>query len=111
MILGKDNPDACGWWRVCSDCASMVSNVGANVEYYKYSKEYKETGVSDLPEHVLKCVHDWDKHSLVGELCRKNNAIFDWMKCTECGCFGKRFGVGQHGVVDLSVEIDLSCSR
>jgi hypothetical protein len=89
----------------------MVSNVGANVEYYKYSKEYKEAGLSNLPEHIIECDHEWDKHSLVGEYCRKREGIFDWMKCTKCGCFGKRFGIGQHGVVDLSVEIDLSCSR
>jgi len=111
FVSKEENPDACGWWRVCSYCARMVSNVGATVEYYKYSKEYKEATVSSLPEHVQECVHEWNKHSLVSELCRKNDAIFDWMKCTKCGCFGKRFGVGQYGIVDLSMEIDLSCSR
>lgn len=109
-VSKEDNPDACGWWRVCSECADMVSNVGADVNYYKYSAEYKARlrGVaSDIPD----CSHEWEKHSLVGEFDKKRQGVFDWMKCTKCGCFGKRFGLGQREVVDLSTEIDLSCSR
>ena len=88
----------------------MVSNVGADVNYYKYSTEYKARlrGVAnDIPD----CNHEWEKHSLVGEFDKKRQGVFDWMKCTKCGCFGKRFGLGQREVVDLSTEIDLSCSR
>ncbi|WP_339145133.1 hypothetical protein [Pseudoalteromonas galatheae] len=110
-VTEEENPDACGWWRVCSNCASMVANVGADVQYYKYSKEYKDAGKSDLPDNVQLCDHEWDKHSLVSEHCRKRDRVFDWMKCTKCGCYGKRLGLDHYNIVDLTMEIDLSCSR
>lgn len=102
-----------GWWRVCSDCADMVSRVGADVQYYKYSKEYQNqmTPKPSLPEDVQKCSHKWVKWSLVGEIDRRRDRIFDWMRCEKCNCFGKRFIMGQTIMDDLSMKIDLSCSR
>ncbi|EKF9265858.1 hypothetical protein O1B53_003048 [Vibrio cholerae] len=97
-----------GWWRVCSYCADMVSRVGANVQYYKYSKQYKP---HPLPEHVKYCDHHWEKWSNVGEHDKNRDAIFDWMRCSKCNVYGKRFGLGQSGIVDLMMEIDLNCSR
>jgi len=99
-----------GWWRVCTDCAEIVERVGANVQYYKYSAQYKNSNVSvinDIPD----CNHDWEKHSLVGEFDKWREGIFDWMKCTKCDCYGKRFGIGHQEVIDLTMEIDLNCSR
>lgn len=103
-----------GWWRVCSDCADMVSRVGAQVQYYKYSKQYKEGyhfEANPLPDHVKSCDHEWFKWSNVGEHDKHRDAIFDWMRCTKCDVYGKRFGLGQSGIEDLMMEIDLSCSR
>lgn len=103
-----------GWWRVCSMCADMVSRVGANVQYYKYSKEYKQGNKLEtitLPEHVQNCQHQWEKWSNTGEHDKKRDAIFDWMRCERCGVYGKRFGLGQLGVEDLMMEIDLNCYR
>ena len=96
-----------GWWRVCVDCADVVSHVGANVEYYAYVK----LEVESLPEHVLSCSHDWDKWSLVGEMDNRRGQVFDWMRCKKCMCYGKRFGLTQMQMEDLTMEIDLSCSR
>ncbi|EQB9053758.1 hypothetical protein ACYVOS_003639 [Vibrio cholerae] len=109
-----DESENHGWWRVCSYCADMVSNVGANVEYYKYSKQHKEGyqfEASPLPDHVKCCAHSWEKWSNVGEHDKRRDAVFDWMKCSKCNVYGKRFGLGQSGVEDLMMEIDLSCSR
>lgn len=103
-----------GWWRVCSDCADIVSRVGASVQYYKYSKQHKqeyEFVAHPLPEHVKCCDHHWEKWGNVGEHDKKRDAIFDWMRCSKCNVYGKRFGLGQSGIVDLMMEIDLSCSR
>lgn len=107
---GDNHP---GWWRVCSDCAEIVSRVGADVHYYKYTKEHREQTApkQSLPEHVLGCTHKWSKWSLVGEVDRKRDRIFDWMRCEKCNCFGKRFVLGQTNMDDLAIEIDLSCSR
>lgn len=99
-----------GWWRVCSDCAEMVSRVGAQVQYYKYSKECKATKVK-LPDVVMDCPHEWEKWSIVGEVDKNRDMVFDWMRCNKCRCYGKRFGLGQTEMEDLSMEIDLSCSR
>lgn len=83
-----------GWWRVCTHCAGMVTRVGANVQYYKYSKEYKqgyEFQEHPLTEEALDCNHEFEKWSNVGEHDRKRDAIFDWMRCKHCGVYGKRF--------------------
>ncbi|MEB5557038.1 hypothetical protein GOP97_14815 [Vibrio cholerae] len=109
-----DESENHGWWRVCSCCAATVSRVGANVQYYKYSKEYKqeyEFVEFPLPENVKCCDHHWEKWGNVGEHDKKRDAIFDWMRCNHCGVYGKRFGLGQQPIVDLMMEIDLSCSR
>ena len=84
--------DGClsGYQKVCKSCAKDVERLGYNVEYYKYFK--KAVSQVDLPD----CDHDWFKHSLVTE-----DGGFDWMKCTKCDWYGKRFGVGQHGVTDI----------
>ncbi|WP_210467342.1 hypothetical protein [Vibrio crassostreae] len=103
-----------GWWRVCSMCADMVSRVGANVQYYKYSREYKqgyELEVNPLPVQVKNCQHKWEKWSNVGEHDKNRDAIFDWMRCTECEVYGKRFGLGHSPITELMMEIDLSCCR
>lgn len=99
-----------GWWRVCSDCADMVSRVGADVQYYKYSKEYygqNKVPTIDNPD----CEHKWEKWSLVSEVDKRRDQVFDWMRCEQCGCYGKRFRLGQTKMDDLCMEIDLSCSR
>lgn len=88
-----------GWWRVCSHCADMVTRVGASVQYYKYSKQFKqryEFVEHPLTEEAQRCNHD---------------AIFDWMRCKSCRVYGKRFGLGQQPIVDLMMEIDLNCCR
>ncbi|MGI2124149.1 hypothetical protein ACRN9J_18575 [Shewanella baltica] len=95
-----------GWWRVCSDCAEMVSRVGAEVQYYKYSTPQNKV-VIDNPD----CEHQWTKWSLVGEVDKKRDLVFDWMRCEKCSCYGKRFRLGQIKMEDLCMEIDLSCSR
>ncbi len=102
-----------GWWRVCSFCAQTVERVGAVVEYYVYSKEYRErlNPKPTLPPEVLSCSHDWVKWSLVGEVDKNRDALFDWVKCTHCKCYGKRFSIGQTIMDDLTMEIDLNCSR
>lgn len=101
-----------GWWRVCSDCAEMVSRVGAQVQYYKYSKEHKaKENKSLLPDSVIACSHEWEKWSLVGEVDKRRGKVFDWMRCNRCRCYGKRFTLGQTEMEDLSLEIDLNCSR
>jgi hypothetical protein len=105
--LTPDESENHGWWRVCSDCAEMVSRVGAQVQYYKYSKEHKE----QLPDAVMACSHEWEKWSLVGEVDKHRNLVFDWMRCNKCRCYGKRFSLDQTKMDDLSMEIDLSCSR
>lgn len=109
-----DESENHGWWRVCSYCAAMVSNVGANVEYYKYSQEYKNGNTLEqdiLPERVQACNHEFEKWSNVGEFDKYKEQVFDWMRCKHCQVYGKRFGLGQHGITDLMMEIDLSCSR
>tara|TARA_R110002033_G_scaffold135713_6_gene175473 strand:+ start:24856 stop:25299 length:444 start_codon:yes stop_codon:yes gene_type:complete len=109
-FLNPSESDNHGWWRVCSDCAEMVSRVGADVQYYKYSKVHRgqvNMSVIDSPD----CAHQWSKWSLVGEVDRKRDLVFDWMRCDECGCYGKRFMLGQRQMDDLCMEIDLSCSR
>ena len=84
-----------GYQKVCKVCAKDVERLGYNVEYYKYLK--KSISQVDLPD----CDHDWYKHSLVTE-----DGGFDWMKCTKCDWYGKRFGVGQHGISDLIKNIN-----
>jgi len=112
-FLDPSESDNHGWWRVCSHCAEMVCRVGADVHYYKYSKEYRDqlAPKSTLPENVLNCTHEWDKWSLVNEEDKRRGALFDWMRCVKCQCYGKRFRLGQTEMEDLSIEIDLSCSR
>jgi hypothetical protein len=112
-FLDPSESDNHGWWRVCSHCAEMVSRVGVDVQYYKYSKEYHDQldPKLSLPEHVLNCSHEWVKWSLVNEHDRKHDKLFDWMRCEKCRCYGKRFRLGQTVMEDLSIEIDLSCSR
>ena len=105
---GDNHP---GWWRVCSYCAAMVSNVGADVQYYKNSTIYKEMTQKDKLQTFAGCCHEWSKWSLVGEVDRKRELVFDWMRCNKCHCFGKRFYLGQTVMEDLTSEIDLSCSR
>ncbi len=105
----EENPDAYGWWRVCTYCAETVSRVGADVQYYKYSDEYKK--LSEPTPDSPDCNHDWVKHGLVGEFDKKREGIFDWMRCEKCGWYGKRFGLGTSEIVDISSEIDLNCSR
>lgn len=102
-----------GWWRVCSYCADMVTRVGARVQYYKYSKEYKQDCNSEsapLPDSVKCCEHDWEKWSNTGQHDKYRDAIFDWVRCNHCGVYGKRFGLGGQPIVDLMMEIDLNCS-
>lgn len=72
-----------GWWNVCKFDASMVSKQGYAVQLFK-TKEPNFTNAQ------LVCEHQWDKHSMV--LCegKDGESDFDWMKCTLCGCFGKR---------------------
>lgn len=108
-VSKEDNPDAVGWWRVCSNCADTFTHLGTQIHYYKYSTEYKKR--SELKQKLPDCEHVWEKHGLVGEFDKRRQSIFDWMKCEKCGCFGKRFGLGRSKIVDLSLEIDLSCSR
>ena len=98
-----------GWWRVCDDCADMVSGVGADVQFYKYSK--KSPSKKLLPEHVTNCEHVWVKWSLISEQDKRTGVVFDWMRCEKCECYGKRFRLGQTTMEDLSMEIDLNCSR
>ncbi|EGR3255646.1 TPA: hypothetical protein ACMDS2_003473 [Vibrio parahaemolyticus] len=100
-----------GWWRVCTYCAEMVSRVGADVQFYKYIKQPKYNSAPELPESVLVCSHDWVKWSLVGEHDKRRDQVFDWMRCQSCGVYGKRFSLGQEDMEDLSLEIDLNCSR
>jgi len=80
-----------GWVRVCSDHAGWVEGLNYNIEYYKYYKALAT--LQDLPD----CSHRWTKHSLVTE-----DAGYDWMKCTECGWYGKRYGVGAAGITDIA---------
>lgn len=108
-VSKEDNPNAVGWWRVCSSCADTFEHLGTEIHYYKYSAEYKN--MSEPNSESPDCDHIWEKHSLVGEFDKRRQGIFDWMKCEKCGCFGKRFGLGQSEIIDLSMEIDLSCSR
>ncbi|MEZ8295816.1 hypothetical protein AB6D11_18505 [Vibrio splendidus] len=111
--VDRNESENYGWWRVCSGCSEMVTRVGANVQYYKYSAEFKAALAQSnrLPEHVQNCQHDWDKWSNVGEHDKYHDAIFDWMKCTKCQIYGKRFGVGHTTIVDIQMSIDLNCSR
>lgn len=111
--LEKSESENYGWWRVCSHCASMVENHGADVRYYKYSKEYREQCEPNesLPNEVLDCSHKWEKWALVGEHDKKRDSIFDWMRCGKCKVYGKRFYLDQTEMDDLTMEIDLSCSR
>ncbi|ENX1348936.1 hypothetical protein ACFM0N_004078 [Vibrio parahaemolyticus] len=51
------------------------------------------------------------KWSLVGEHDKRRDQVFDWMRCQSCGVYGKRFSLGQEDMEDLSLEIDLNCSR
>lgn len=38
--------------------------------------------------------HNWEKRSLVTEV-----GGYDRMECKACGCEGRRYGLGQHGIV------------
>ncbi|MCY9872971.1 hypothetical protein [Vibrio barjaei] len=101
-----------GWWRVCETCSDMVSRVGANVQFYRYTKQYKEQYEfveHPLPEHVKTCDHTWDKWSNVNQFDKKRDGIFDWMQCSKCNVYGKQFIIGQPPI-DLMMEIDLSCT-
>lgn len=108
--LTQEESENHGWWRVCRDCAEMVSRVGAQVQYYKYSKEYKSPK-AQLPDAVMVCSHEWEKWSIVGEVDKRRDLVFDWMRCNKCLCYGKRFSLGQTEMEDLSMEIDLNCSH
>ncbi|MEZ8238612.1 MULTISPECIES: hypothetical protein [Vibrio] len=110
--LSKEESEHYGWWRVCSICAQMVSRLGSDVTYYRYSQEYKkELEVMKLPINVLACEHEWDKHSLVSEVEHKTDLMFDWMRCKRCNVYGKRFTLAQCEMDDLMMEIDINCSR
>ncbi|EKP0310114.1 hypothetical protein ACTG16_22305 [Aeromonas sp. 23P] len=108
--VSRDESENHGWWRVCEFCAETVEGVGANVDYYRYYKGHLRLPPS-LPEQVLNCHHDWAKWSLVSEMDKKRNMLFDWMKCGSCGCYGKRFSMSQAEMDDITMEIDLNCSR
>lgn len=108
-FVEDEGDNVSGWCRVCTQCAEMVSRLGSEVHYYKYTQEYKNQEYAEsnpLPD----CDHEWDKHSLVSQVDKKRDDVFDWMKCTKCNCYGKRFGVGQYGILDLTMEIDLNCT-
>lgn len=49
--------------------------------------------VEVLDKHSIE-KHDWRKTSLVTEA-----GGYDRMKCERCGITGKRYGLGQHGVI------------
>lgn len=102
-----------GWWRVCSFCAETVENVGTQVDYYKYSMEYRNRSgiINELPEKVINCHHKWDKWSLVSEVDKRSDMPFDWMRCEKCQCYGKRFSLNQIDMDDLMMSIDLNCSK
>lgn len=111
-FLHKDESPNHGWWRVCSHCAKMVERHGSTVQFYKYTQEYRDPLNPSKPTiDNPDCNHKWEKWSLVGEVDKKNDLVFDWMRCTECGCYGKRFFLGQVEMEDLCMEIDLNCSR
>lgn len=101
-----------GWHRVCSNCAEMVSRLGSDVQYYKYTQEYRDQCNPQKPQiDNPDCEHVWEKWSLVSEVDKRTDRIFDWMRCTSCHCYGKRFSLGQEEMTDLTMEIDLNCSR
>ncbi|MBD0788202.1 hypothetical protein HUO09_17745 [Vibrio sp. Y2-5] len=111
-FLHKDESPNPGWWRVCEYCAEMVENLGSKVTYYKYTKQFKEQ--QEPPKAKIDnpdCQHDWEKWSLVSEVDKKSDLPFDWMRCNTCGCYGKRFQLNQTVMSDLTMEIDLNCSR
>lgn len=100
-----------GWWRVCKECALNSKRLGAQVYYYKYTQEYKvqNDSLSDLPDVVMSCSHDFRKWSLVSSHDKYKNALFDWYRCEHCQVYGKKFGLGYQPILDLMMEIDLSC--
>lgn len=110
--VSKSESENYGWWRVCSHCAEMVSRVGADVQYYKYTQEYRDQLNPPRPtiDHP-DCKHKWEKWSLVSEIDKRTDRAFDWMRCTECQCFGNRYRLDQIEMSDLCMEIDLNCSR
>lgn len=80
----------------------MVTTHGYDVQFYKAHQ--KETG-SALPIEQAECTHEWTKHSMVTQ-----EGGYDWMKCDLCGCFGKRYGLGQFGVTELQSTRPISNS-
>lgn len=91
-----------GWWRVCADDAAMVESQGYDVTYYKSHKRKQALGLV-LSSEQQNCAHNWLKHSLV-----TTEGGFDWMRCQECGCFGRRYGLGQDGVTRLQPNSPVS---
>lgn len=71
----------------------MVTSQGFAVQFYKPHKTARKPALS-LKQ--MDCAHDWAKHSMVTQ-----DGGYDWMMCSICGCFGKRFGLGQFGVTEL----------
>ncbi|MDF9399204.1 hypothetical protein [Vibrio sp. 1180_3] len=89
------------WWRVCKNCAEMVEGQGYEVHYYK--AHLKKTGKTPLTTEQRECSHEWIKHSMV-----TLEGGYDWVKCQRCGCFGKRYGVGQYGITELQTTRPIS---
>lgn len=112
-FIHKSESENHGWVRVCNVCAPTVERVGAKVDYYKYTQEFHDAQnpTSHLPQHIIECEHQWEKWSNVGEVDKYRKDMFDWYRCEQCKVYGKKFGIGVQPIIDLMMEIDLSCCR
>lgn len=85
----EDEPDLnqwlTGWMGLCEIHAEAYSQRDNHIEPLEGHEDnalFKdgEIDTGDCAEH------DWQKHSMVTE-----SGGFDWMKCEECGVWGKRY--------------------
>ncbi|EGQ9287865.1 hypothetical protein F7U66_18730 [Vibrio parahaemolyticus] len=108
-LTSEESPHP-GTYLLCPDCAVSIEEAGGNITYFKESdipKSTKET----LPDEVINCNHEWHKHSNVSEFDKYKEGIFDWYRCEKCRVYGKSFGISLTTPIDLTMEIDISCSR
>ena len=74
----------------------LVANFNATRTETEFTRKLIRLQIVRGSENVVE-KHDWEKSCLV-TICRGGTS-YDTMRCKRCGVTGKRYGLGQNGVI------------